>query len=68
MGVLPGMTGVSQIISKYKLTDQERLESEVSYVEFRVKSGQITSLYVNFLILSKVTDISSFLLDVILFV
>ena len=51
MGVLPGMTGVSQIISKYKLTDQERLESEVSYVEFRVKSGPITSLYVNFLIL-----------------
>ena len=51
MGILPGMTGVSQIIGKYKLNDQERLEFEVNYVEFRMKSRQISSLYLNFLIL-----------------
>jgi lipopolysaccharide/colanic/teichoic acid biosynthesis glycosyltransferase len=51
MNVLPGMTGVSQIIGKYTLSDQERLEFEVNYVEFRIKSRQIISLYLNFLIL-----------------
>ncbi|MDA9648903.1 sugar transferase [Alphaproteobacteria bacterium] len=51
MSVLPGMTGVSQIIGKSLLSDQKRLECEVNYAEFRMKSTEITSLYLNFLIL-----------------
>lgn len=51
MIVLPGITGVSQIIGKSKLSDKERLEWEVSYSNFRVKSMKISSLYLNFLIL-----------------
>jgi lipopolysaccharide/colanic/teichoic acid biosynthesis glycosyltransferase len=48
---LPGMTGVSQIIGKYGLTDFERLEYEVKYVEFIIKSKQIHCIYLNLLIL-----------------
>lgn len=51
MSVLPGITGVSQIIGKTKLTDQKRLECEVNYAEFRINSTEISSLYLNFLIL-----------------
>jgi|APSaa5957512535_1039671.scaffolds.fasta_scaffold30305_2 lipopolysaccharide/colanic/teichoic acid biosynthesis glycosyltransferase len=51
VSVLPGMTGVSQIIGKYELSDQKRLEFEVNYAEFRIKSREISSLYLNFLIL-----------------
>lgn len=51
MSVLPGITGVSQIIGKTKLTDQKRLEYEVNYAEFRINSMEISSLYLNFLIL-----------------
>jgi len=51
MSVLPGITGVSQIIGKTKLTDQERLKCEVNYAEFRINSMEISSLYLNFLIL-----------------
>ncbi len=51
MSVLPGITGVSQIIGKTKLTDQKRLECEANYAEFRINSMEISSLYLNFLIL-----------------
>ena len=53
MSVLPGMTGVSQIIGKFELSDQKRLEFEVKYAEFRNKSMEIYSLYLNFLILTQ---------------
>jgi len=51
MSVLPGMTGVAQIIGKYGLSDQERITIEVDYAKFRIRSRQILSLYLNFLIL-----------------
>jgi len=51
MSVLPGMTGVAQIIGKYGLSDQERIGFEVDYAKFRIRSRQTPSLYLNFLIL-----------------
>ena len=51
MSVLPGMTGVSQIIGKSELSDSKRLEFEINYAEFRNKSMEISSLYLNLLIL-----------------
>ena len=51
MSVLPGMTGVAQIIGKYGLNDQERIGFEVDYAKFRIRSRQTPSLYLNFLIL-----------------
>ena len=51
MSVSPGITGVAQVVGKYKLTDHERLRFEVGYARFIRKSNWAACLYLNFLII-----------------
>jgi len=51
MNVLPGLTGISQIMGKNDLTDLQRLEVEVAYSEFKNKSNEMSVVFLNLLII-----------------